>query len=100
MPLWGEAYIDGGILGVILIFVIYGIIVSVIENIYINNYANVPNFLNVFVPVYAAYQLFMLRGTLMSAFAYFIPIVMFLLIATKSNKRNNIRNIYEMYQGT
>jgi hypothetical protein len=100
MPLWGEAYIDGGILGVILIFVIYGIIVSVIENIYINNYANVPNFLNVFVPVYAAYQLFMLRGTLMSAFAYFIPIVMFLFIATKSNKRNNIRNIYEMYQGT
>jgi hypothetical protein len=100
MPLWGEAYIDGGILGVILIFVIYGIIVSVIENIYINNYANVPNFLNVFVPVYAAYQLFMLRGTLMSAFAYFIPIVMFMFIATKSNRRNNIRNIYEMYQGT
>jgi hypothetical protein len=100
MPLWGEAYIDGGILGVILIFVIYGFIVSVIENIYINNYSNVPNFLNTFVPIYAAYQLFMLRGTLMSAFAYFIPIVIFMFIATKSNNHNNIRNSYEICQGT
>ena len=87
MPLWGEAYMDGGILGVILVFLIYGFFTSVIENIYINNYSNVPNFLNTFVPVYAAYQFFILRGTLMSAFAYFIPIVIFMVIATK---RENI----------
>lgn len=99
MPLWGEAYMDGGILGVIFIFMIYGFIVSVIENIYINNYFNVPNLLNTFVPVYAAYQLFMLRGTLMSAFAYFMPIVIFLFIATKRENGNNIRNNYEIYQG-
>jgi len=98
MPLWGEAYMDGGLLGVILIFVTYGFFTSVIENIYIKNYSSGPNFLNTFVPVYAAYQLFMLRGTLMSAFAYFMPIVIFMFIATKRENWNNIRNNYEIYQ--
>jgi len=99
MPLWGEAYMDGGILGVIIVFVIYGFIVNVIENIYIHNYSKRPNLLNTFVPVYAAYQLFMLRGTLMSAFAYFMPIVIFMFVATKRDNLNDIRNNYGMYQG-
>lgn len=83
MPLWGEAYMDGGILGVILVFVLYGFFVSIIENLYIDNYSNGANILNTFVPVYAAYQFFLLRGTLMSAFAYFIPIVIFLFLGSK-----------------
>lgn len=83
MPLWGEAYMDGGIPGVILIFAIYGYFISIIEILYTNNYLHGTNFLNIFVPVYAAYQLFLLRGTLMSAFAYFIPIVIFMFICTK-----------------
>jgi hypothetical protein len=90
MPLWGEAYIDGGILGVILVFVLYGYFVRVIENLYIDNYLHGTYFLNIFVPVYAAYQLFLLRGTLMSAFAYFIPIVLFMFIATKREHYCNI----------
>jgi len=99
MPLWGEAYMDGGILGVIIVFVIYGFIVSAIEYIYINFYSSGPNFLNTFVPVYAAYQFFMLRGTLMSAFAYFMPIVIFMFIATKRENSSNIQNNFEIYQG-
>jgi hypothetical protein len=58
MPLWGEVYMDGGIPGVILIFVLYGFFISKIENIYIINYSNGANLLNIFVPVYAAYQFF------------------------------------------
>jgi hypothetical protein len=91
MPLWGEAYMDGGILGVILVFVLYGYFVRVVENLYIENCSQGTSFLNIFVPIYAAYQLFLLRGTLMSAFAYFIPILLFLFIATKKVRYCNIR---------
>jgi O-antigen polysaccharide polymerase Wzy len=83
MPLWGEAYMDGGIPGVVLIFAIYGFFISIIEILYTNNYLHGWNFLNIFVPVYAAYQLFLLRGTLMSTFAYFVPIVIFMFFGTK-----------------
>ncbi|OGP75345.1 MAG: hypothetical protein A2W09_07240 [Deltaproteobacteria bacterium RBG_16_50_11] len=89
LPLWGEAYMDGGIPGVILVFVIYGYIISTIEKLYLKSYLHGTNFLNIFVPVYAAYQFFLLRGTLMSAFAYFIPLVIFIYIGTKRECFNN-----------
>ncbi len=84
MPLWGEAYLDGGFLGVILVFLVYGFLCSVLERLYLQRRIYGVNILlNVFVPVYAAYQFFILRGTLMSAFAYFVPVILIMLLASK-----------------
>ena len=90
LPLWGEAYMDGGFLGVIIIFTLYGVFVGIAEKIYIESKLHGINFINIFVPVFAAYQFFLLRGTLMSAFAYLIPILFFMFIGTKKLKYKNL----------
>ncbi len=81
-PLWGEAYLDGGIFAVILVFLLYGLLTGKVERMYLQNEGRRHNYLTPLVPVFAAYQFFLLRGALMSALAYFIPIVTLFVIAT------------------
>lgn len=85
MPLWSEMYLDGGLLAVTLGFIIYGFFSNTIENIYIKYRFRTGNILNVFVPVFAAYQIFLLRGALIAAFAYFVPIAVFIWVPTKKD---------------
>ena len=82
LPLWGELYIDGGFVLVIALFWLYGAFVGMIEDFYVRSQKNYPNYLNAFVPLYAAYQFFLLRGTLMSAFAYLMPVLLCMYIFT------------------
>jgi len=83
MPLWGEAYIDGGLIGIMLCFTIYGFLTHVIEEIYLTESSPYLSFQDLFVPCFAAYQIFMLRGSLMPCFAYFVPLFLCLLLITK-----------------
>lgn len=81
-PLWAEAYIDGGILALMLVFLLYGFGTARLELAFVREQPRNLTFLSLVVPIYAAYQFFLLRGALMSAFAYFIPIIGLLLLCT------------------
>lgn len=85
LPLWSEAYLDIGFLGVILVFIAYGYLTTAVENFYLERRENNLTFFPIFVPFYAAYQFFLLRGTLMSAFGYLIPVILFFFIVTGKN---------------
>ena len=82
LPLWGELYIDGGFVLVIALFYLYGAVVNIVEDHYVRSEGNYPTYLNAFVPLYAAYQFFLLRGTLMSAFAYLVPVLLCMYFCT------------------
>jgi hypothetical protein len=82
LPLWGELYIDGGFILVFVLFLFYGSVANIVEDHYVRSKENYPTYLNAFVPVYAAYQFFLLRGTLMSAFAYLVPVLLCMYICT------------------
>jgi hypothetical protein len=82
-PLWGEAYLDAGILGIILVFIGYGFLTTAIENFYLERHKTDLTFFSTLVPFFAAYQFFLLRGCLMTAFAYLVPLVLFLFLVTE-----------------
>lgn len=82
-PLWSEAYLDAGFLGVILVFIGYGFLTTAIENFYLERHKTDLTFFSTLVPFFAAYQFFLLRGCLMSAFAYLVPVVLFLFLVTE-----------------
>ncbi|MGR6836671.1 hypothetical protein [Syntrophomonas erecta] len=88
-PLWAEAYINGGLIGVILAFICYGFIIGLLEKVYLEKKTK-SSFVTVFVPFFAGYQLFFLRGDIMSTFAYLVPILGFMLIVTKCKSYQNI----------
>lgn len=86
LPLWAEAYLDGGLIGAIFVFMAYGFIIGLVERVYsTNRFLYQATFLDVLIPLYAAYQIFLLRGTLMSAIAYFMPIILILFASTKTS---------------
>jgi hypothetical protein len=88
LPLWGEIYLDAGLFGVILFFLLYGSISNSAET-YITNKQNHPtSFISLLIPFYSAYQIFLLRGSLMSTFAYLIPVFVFLLLISGKRNRN------------
>ena len=100
MPLWGELYIDGGVLLMLLGFFYYGAFARQLERMStIREDGMAPSFLMVFVPIFSAYQLFLLRGSLMSAFAYLVPVFLFVLLVTSENRRKQARRLSENGRG-
>ena len=84
-PLWAEAYIHAGLLGVLLVFFAYGALTSTLQKLYLDPTKSPRSLVNVLVPLLAAYQPFFLRGALLSAFAFVVPMVGYLLLA--ANRR-------------
>lgn len=75
-PLWAEFYVDGGWLLVGLGFVLYGYMVTRLD--LRHRYAEAErgiSLVEVFVPLYAGFQIFLLRGSLLPAVANFAPFV-------------------------
>jgi hypothetical protein len=82
LPLWGELYLDGSIAFVVVGMGLYGWATAQFEN-YSKNRMRTDTRITLgdVLPIfYAAYQIFLLRGSLLPAFAYFVPIVVLLLI--------------------
>jgi hypothetical protein len=93
MPLWGEAYLDGGLVFTAIILFFYGVFLGTAERLFtdhISRKSSSPELFGVLVPVLAAYQLYLLRGTLMSAFAYLVPVVVLFIIVSKPMKMSVI----------
>lgn len=88
-PLWAEAYINLGILGVVVAIFAYGFLSNLLEQKYLS-YKNQPLYLlNLLVPLLAAYQIYLLRGALIAAFAYLVPIVGYLLLAARRRRQSS-----------
>jgi hypothetical protein len=89
MPLWGEAYVDGGFIFTAIVLMAYGIFVGILERrflSYVTGGRAVPELFAVLVPVLAAYQIYLLRGPLMGCVAYLAPIVLLFVLTSKSTK--------------
>lgn len=85
-PLWAEGFVNFGILGVILFMTIYGFGSGVLEQKYLYYRRNNASVLSALVPLLAAYQIFFVRGTLISTFAYIIPFVLYMSLAFRKSR--------------
>ena len=85
-PLWSEFYINFSLIGLIIMFFIYGYITAVMQNEYMSTKGK-TNFYQVFVPFYSFYQFFLLRGDLLSSFSNLIPVVVFTVLFLKLKKK-------------
>ena len=88
-PFWSECFINFGMIGVILIFFLYGAFVERIQHLYIHRKRTRMNvtFLNIFVPFFAAYQFYFLRGDLLNATANLTCFIIFALVGSRLNKK-------------
>jgi len=84
LPLWGEFFLDGDILLVVVGFLLYGSFVGVIENRFDSApETGLPTFAGLFVRIYAAYQFFLLRGPLLATAAYLTPVIFCIWFCTR-----------------
>lgn len=81
--LWAEAYINGGMILVVLIFLMYGALSSLLQNKYLDPRGSPLSIVTLLVPLLAAYQIFFIRGELIGTFAYLMPILGYLFLAVK-----------------
>jgi hypothetical protein len=84
-PLWAEFYVDGGWLLVVGGFTIYGALVRTLDRWHRMSQSSSDSrarVVLVLVPIYAGYQFFLLRGSLMPAIAYLAPMVLFALLCS------------------
>lgn len=83
-PLWAEGYLALGVLGVMALMGGYGYLVGRLDARYVRQ-ARLGiewGVLRIFVPFWAGYQIFFLRGPLMHTFAYAaFTILLFLMLA-------------------
>jgi oligosaccharide repeat unit polymerase len=90
-PLWIEFYVDGGFLLVLCGFILYGAFVRWVDGVRCNYTARAtPTYL--FITIYAGYQIYLLRGSLMPAIAYLAPVVPVLLACGKW-RRSRTQNL-------
>jgi hypothetical protein len=92
MPLWGEAYLDGGLPGVLALFFMYGIFCRRMDNYFIvEEKYRALRMRTVFVALFAAYQIFFLRGSLLPATAYLVPAVAMIVLMHIFKKMPSVR---------
>ena len=80
-PLWVEFFIDGGWLLLMIGFMGYGYLVRVLDRWHaIGHNTGEARVVSILIPIYAGYQFFLLRGSLMPALAYLTPILLVALL--------------------
>jgi hypothetical protein len=95
-PLWAEAYINAGLIGVVAILLLFGLVTSMLQQGYIaSTKAQGMLFIGGLVPILAGFQFFFLRGDLQNGIAYMVPMLgCYLLTArvTRVPSRAGYRN--------
>ncbi|MBM7618572.1 oligosaccharide repeat unit polymerase [Bacillus tianshenii] len=92
-PIFGEFFIDFGFIGLIPLFICYGYLTARMQNLYIYCVLNKQiTVASVIVPIFAAYQIFLLRGQLMSTLPFLFVIAIFSIVGVKltTSKKNRI----------
>jgi hypothetical protein len=91
LPLWGEFYIDGGLVLVGVGFFLYGVLVNILDSRHAAaNQGALPTVASLLVPIFASYQIYFLRGSLMPAIAYFSPILLMALLASLAPRPSGV----------
>jgi hypothetical protein len=90
-PLWAEFYVDGSWILVLLGFFGYGRLVRILDQWYETSGKSAEvKVVSVLVPIYAGYQIFLLRGSLMPAIAYFAPILLLAVLSSVSLRKQRL----------
>jgi oligosaccharide repeat unit polymerase len=83
-PLWAEAYINAGLIGVVAILLLFGLVTSLLQQGYIaSTKARGLLFIGGLVPILAGFQFFFLRGDLQNGIAYMVPMLGCYLLTAK-----------------
>lgn len=73
--LWSEAYVDFGRIGVFVVFLGWGIVSRSLSDAYVGRRRGVPVFAGVIVPIFAGFQIFIVRGALQPTMADLWPLL-------------------------
>ncbi len=93
MPLWGEAYLDGGWILTVLYFLLLGWICGWLERgLEVWRLGADLRLAAVLAPVCAGYMLFFLRGALMVAVAYLAPVVALIFLCARRGEAGGGRD--------
>lgn len=83
-PLWVEGYVNFGIIGTGLFLFGFGLLSETLEGIWLNRRLRIGGTVALMVPIFAAYQLILLRGSLLAATARpFIGVAVLLLLTSR-----------------
>lgn len=84
-PLWIEFYVDGAWIFMLGGFILYGRAIRILDDAR-NDSEDRSGMIYLFATIYAGYQVFLLRGSLMPALAYLSPIMPVLWFCTKKHR--------------
>lgn len=84
--LWATVFVDGGLLAVAVTFFAYGWITRLFEGLYVRGWRD-SSFIAVGVPLYASFQLILLRGDLQPAVGQLAPLLVALIAVTRRQER-------------
>jgi hypothetical protein len=83
-PLWAEAYINAGLIGVVAVLLLFGLVTSLLQQGYVASMKTRGLFfIGGLVPILAGFQFFFLRGDLQNGIAYMVPMLGCYLLTAK-----------------
>jgi hypothetical protein len=84
--LWATVFIDGGLLAVAITFFAYGWVTRISEQQYLRRWRQ-SSFIAAAVPLYAGFQIILLRGDLQPAVGSLAPVVVMLLLVSRRSSQ-------------
>ena len=87
VTIWGWAYVDGGLLWVFILFVVYGSVTAALEGAYRRRPLDRLTFASAAVPLVAATQTLLLRGDPQTAMVELLPIAVLIVLACSVQRR-------------
>lgn len=92
-PLWAEAYVNGGIVALVVVFVLYGFGSRRISDRWLAHRKALGgriSALSILYAIFVPYQIFFLRGNLLNAIAYLAPAILAVALVSKLTRRRKV----------
>lgn len=88
--LWAEAYVDGGRILVLVVFVAWGALSRLLSTAYVVRPRSLPVFAGAMVPIFAGMQIFIVRGALQPTMADLWPLLVMTLFCIPLASRTQV----------
>lgn len=85
--LWTEANVEAGWPAIIVVFVLYGMLAMLADESYERWSRSRPSIIGIAVPLFAAFQFFVLRGSLLPVVGDLAPIVVIVALCSRRARR-------------
>jgi len=85
--LWTEANVEAGWPAIIVVFVLYGVVAMLADESYERWSRSRPSIIGIAVPLFAAFQFFVLRGSLLPVVGDLAPIVVIVALCSRRPRR-------------